>query len=346
MKYRTKIPRGSAVLISSLLILGSLMPIQSRAGVLSDFVSSIMRAAEKEVDATSVGSSLQTMPLQKPAMNADPMAGRGGGDIKIVDDTALMPDEGPSGTPADYEKARSQTISVYVVRPGDTLSGIAELFDVSPNTILWANDLPRSAKLQVGQMLTILPVTGVTYTVKKGDTLASLAKRFGGDAIEIASYNGIDGGVLAVGTQVIIPDGEIAAPAPSTPKKTGSAASSGTTVQIGYYGAPLARYTRTQSVHGYNGVDLAAPVGTPLLASAEGEVIIAKQSGWNGGYGGYVVIQHNNGSQTLYSHASRVDVSVGQHVNRGEVIGAVGATGKATGPHVHFEIRNGIRNPF
>ena len=77
-----------------------------------------------------------------------------------------------------------------------------------------------------------------------------------------------------------------------------------------------------------------------------GVVIVSRTSGWNGGYGNYVVIQHGNGSQTLYSHASSVIVSVGQHVEQGQVVGYVGRTGKATGPHVHFEIRNGIRNPF
>jgi murein DD-endopeptidase MepM/ murein hydrolase activator NlpD len=87
-------------------------------------------------------------------------------------------------------------------------------------------------------------------------------------------------------------------------------------------------------------------VGTPLVASASGEVIIAKQGGWNGGYGSYVVISHPNGSQTLYGHMSNVYVYDGQEVVQGQVIGTLGKSGKATGPHVHFEIRNGIRNPF
>jgi murein DD-endopeptidase MepM/ murein hydrolase activator NlpD len=114
----------------------------------------------------------------------------------------------------------------------------------------------------------------------------------------------------------------------------------------GYYMAPLAHYIETQGIHGYNGVDLAAPVGTPIMASAAGEVIVAKASGYNGGYGGYVVIQHSNGSQTLYAHQSRVGVSVGESVSQGEVIGYVGSTGRSTGAHLHFEIRNGVRNPF
>ena len=82
------------------------------------------------------------------------------------------------------------------------------------------------------------------------------------------------------------------------------------------------------------------------MASANGDVIVAKSGGWNGGYGSYVVIQHDNGSQTLYAHMSEVDVYDGQQVVQGQVIGLLGSTGKSTGPHVHFEIRNGIKNPF
>ncbi len=346
MKYKSlRSARAGAISISLLLILGTLMPAESRASVLGGFVTAILGTPEKQHN-TAGGGNLQIMPLPKPAMNANPMAGKGGGDIKIVDDNALMPEEGPSGTIADIEKPKNSAISTYIVREGDTLSEIAELFGVSTDTVLWANDLTRTSKIQIGQKLVILPVTSVRHTVKKGDTLASIAKRYHGDAVEIANYNGIVDEELVVGTEITIPDGEM--PIPVSTKSSGSTgtASKGTATQIGYYMRPIAGGTRTQGIHGYNGVDIAAPVGTSILASAEGDVIVAKDGGWNGGYGSYVVIQHTNGSQTLYSHASRVLVSVGQRVTRGQIIGAVGATGKVTGPHVHFEIRNGIRNPF
>ncbi|OGG56520.1 hypothetical protein A3D71_03360 [Candidatus Kaiserbacteria bacterium RIFCSPHIGHO2_02_FULL_55_20] len=336
------------------------MPASARASMLGDFVAVIMRAPEKQNEVSYGGGNLQTMALPKPAMNVDPTAGKGGGDITIVDDSALMPSEGPSGTIADIEKPKNPMISVYVVREGDTLSGIAKLFSVSPNTILWANDLTRASTLRVGQMLTILPVTSVRYTVKKGDTLASIAKRYSADPIEIGTYNGIDDASLASGTEILIPNGEIAPPAPVSSGASGLPgkptpggilyatlkSQAGTTAQVSYYIVPLARYVKTQGIHGYNGVDLAAPTGTPIVAAAEGDVLIAKGSGWNAGYGNYVVIQHGNGSQTLYAHQSKVAVVPGQHVQQGQVIGYVGSTGKSTGPHVHFEIRNGIRNPF
>lgn len=326
-----------------------MMPASAEASVIGDFFAALSGVAKAE-SAAPHGGNLQTLQLLKPAQNIDPVAAKGGGDIVIVDESALLPEEGPSGTIADIERPKNSIISVYVVRSGDTLSGIAKMFGVSPNTILWANDLPRASTLKVGQTLTILPVTGIRYTVKKGDTLSSIAKKYGADVDEVASFNGIDG-PLAAGAEIIIPDGEVPAAAPASAKAGASspakvAVSVGTLTQVGYYLRPMVGGTRTQGVHGYNGVDLAAPTGTAILASAEGDVIVAREGGWNGGYGSYVVIQHDNGSQTLYAHASSVIVSVGQHVQQGQVLGYVGRTGKATGPHLHFEIRNGIRNPF
>lgn len=341
--------RTAVSLISLLLVMGTLIPAVARASVLSAILNSLRISTASADTIPTSADNVQTMSILKPAMNIDPTPARGGGDILIVDDSALMPEEGPAGTIADIEKPKSGTISTYIVRPGDTLSEIAELFDVTPSTILWANDLPRAASLKVGQKLTILPVTGLKYTVKKGDTLASISKKYGADLGEVGSYNGIDDSTLAVGTEIIIPDGEIAVQAPTPAKRTTAVTAKvqvRTAATIGYYMAPVSGYIKTQGIHGYNGVDLAAPVGTPIMASAEGDVIVAKSSGYNGGYGGYVVIQHDNGSQTLYAHQSRVAASVGQHVVQGQVIGYVGSTGKSTGAHLHFEIRNGGKNPF
>ena len=345
MTYKQFRPAITAVsLISLLLLVGSVMPVSARAGLLGDILASISGSDEGQLLSVS-GGNLQTMALLKPAMNITPAPARGGGDITIVDDSALVPEEGPAGTIADIEKPKNATISLYIVREGDTLSEIAQMFDVSINTIRWANGLSRASALRIGQTLTILPVTGVKYSVKRGDTLASIAKELHGDADEIAQYNGLEeGSALAVGTELIIPDGEIAvAVAAAAPRP-----SSGGTVQtyVGYYLRPIGGGTKTQGIHGYNGVDLAAPIGTPIMASASGEVIVVRDSGWNGGYGNYVVIRHDNGTQTLYAHNSSNIVSIGQHVVQGQVIGYIGSTGRSTGAHVHFEIRGGPQNPF
>lgn len=283
------------------------------------------------------------MSLLSPALNLDPNPAKGGGDTAIVGN-ALLADAGPLGTIADIEDVpASDQISLYVVRDGDTLTQIAHMFGVSVNTILWANDLPRSTKIQEGQTLVILPVSGVRHTVVKGDTVGSIAKHYGASASEVASFNGInETHTLVVGQVVIVPDGEIA-PAPVRAGKT-VVAGGGRSVD-GFFSAPLLRYTKTQGLHGYNGIDLGAPAGTSILAAAPGVVIVSRTSGWNGGYGNYVVIKHSNGTQTLYAHMKSVIVAQGQKVERGQVIGYVGNTGRSTGNHLHFEVR-GAKNPF
>lgn len=335
-------------LISLLLVVGALIPAVARASVLSTILASI-RINRAQADAVPVpAGNVQTMALLAPATNIDPSPARGGGDITIIDDSALLPEEGPSGTIADIEKPKNSTISRYVVRSGDTLSSIAKMFDVTPNTILWANDLKSASQLRAGQELVILPVTGIKYTVKRGDTLASIARATRSDATEISNFNGLDGVTLAVGMQIIVPDGEVSAPSPakSSGAKVTATVKYGSAATVGYYMAPLSQYIETQGIHGYNGVDLGARTGSPVMASAAGEVVVARSGGYNGGYGSYVVIQHGNGSQTLYAHLSSVSTYVGATVGQGQVIGAVGSTGKSTGPHLHFEIRNGVRNPF
>lgn len=347
-KFRAR--RIAAPLISLTLLVCALLPAFAHAGVISDIISFITgQEAEVEVKAAS---NLQTLSLPRPAMNIDPSASRGGGDIVIVDKTALMPEEGPSGTIADIQKPKSGTVSRYVVRPGDTLSGIAKMFNVTANTIMWGNNISRATELQVGQILVILPIPGIEHTVQKGDTIASIAKKYGGDADEIVAYNELQGVELTIGQQITIPNGEKPqAPAP-VKSSSGSTARAhdvgpaGTAQQIGYYMRPVNGGVRTQGIHGYNGVDLASAADTPIMASAAGDVVIAREGGWNGGYGNYVVIQHGNGSQTLYAHLSRLIVGDGQRVVQGQVIGYMGRTGKSTGVHLHFEIRNGIRNPF
>jgi murein DD-endopeptidase MepM/ murein hydrolase activator NlpD len=99
--------------------------------------------------------------------------------------------------------------------------------------------------------------------------------------------------------------------------------------------------------HIHTGLDIAAPFGTPIAAADTGVVTVANL-GWGGGYGNHVMITHGNGYQTLYGHMSTVLVSVGQPVQRGQVIGLEGSTGFSTGPHLHFEIRhNGaFQNPL
>ncbi|MEK7390916.1 MAG: peptidoglycan DD-metalloendopeptidase family protein [Patescibacteria group bacterium] len=259
----------------------------------------------------------------------------GGGDISIVDNTALE-FQAESGE----EPYQSDQISSYIVRDGDTLSQIAKMFNVSVNTIVWANDIERGI-ITPGQNLIILPVSGIKHIVKSGDTLQSITRQYSGDLKEILQFNDISADAkLAVGDEIIIPNGDS-----SPTRAVGGSIANSKLVTDGYYMRPIIGGRKTQGIHGYNGVDLAAPIGTRVVASAAGKIIVSKNFGYNGGYGKYIVISHPNGTQTLYSHLNETAVAVGTSVAQGQLIGYLGNTGRSTGPHVHFEIR-GAKNSF
>ena len=226
---------------------------------------------------------------------------------------------------------------------GDTLSQIAQMFDVSQNTILWANDIPRANLIKPGMVLNILPISGVRHTVKKGDTIASIVKKYKGDADEIIAYNQIEK-ELTVGSVIVVPNGIVPEVAVAKSNKGGVSGVTGGGASSGLI-HPLPNGRKTQGIHGYNGIDIAAPVGTQVRVAAAGTVIISASSGYNGGYGQYVVVKHANGTQTLYAHLSSNTVRVGDTVSQGQKVGGVGNTGRSTGPHLHFEVRGG-KNPF
>jgi murein DD-endopeptidase MepM/ murein hydrolase activator NlpD len=307
-----------------------LVAAKSQAGV-------VLRMPEAKMTLNS-----QTMSLLESHININPMS-IGGPVVAIVDGIALASAGEESGAFVDLGHSGTGQISTYTVRSGDTLSSIAEMFGVTANTILWANDL-KTRTLRVGQELVILPISGVRHIVKSGDTVASIAKKYSASQADILSYNGLSvDAKLAVGDEIIIPDGE----------KTSSSGSSSATIKVasglqeyaGYYLRPIVGGKKSQGLHGHNAVDLASPIGTPIMAAADGTVTVSLTGGYNGGYGTYVVVSHPNGTQTVYGHMSANYVRVGQSVKQGEMVGRIGMTGNTSGPHVHFEIR-GAKNPF
>lgn len=330
--------------------------------------------AQADTDESAIDSVGNSQTVGVLDLSMAPLNNNGAGTyIRIVENT-LVVESGPSRDHAAATLEEGETgsvINTYVVEPGDTISGIAERFAVSQDTIIWANDL-RGSTIQIGQELVILPISGVLHTVTKGDTISGLAKKYSADAYDIESYNGLENNaILEIGSQVTIPYGSIPKPKVTVARTTrsggGSSSYSGAwtntrTVWVNgvkttalrntngpnydsYYTKPILGYPRSRGLHGNNSVDWAAPSGTPVQAAAGGTVNIAKYGGWNGGYGKYVVINHSNGTQTLYAHMSRVAVLPGQTVSNGQTIGYVGTTGNSTGNHLHFEVR-GAQNPW
>lgn len=313
---------------------------------------------EANVSSSSILKEKDTKDSKKDSIDANQ-------NINIISENSLLPATGPLGVSEggpDVNSSSDQTISVYVVRKGDSVSQIADIFGISVNTILWANDMKKGDKLKEGDVLFILPVSGVEHTVAKGQTLQSIAKLYKADVNDIILYNDItQDAKLAVGDKLLIPDGEMFDEGGDKP-----AANLGTVqtkdknyyalnpIQniLGYFINPLPTGHKTQGLHGpgHRGIDIGAPTGTNLYASAPGIVTIVKtgctvgKPRCGGGYGNMVIIEHPNGTKTLYAHMSKVITHTGASVARGEVVGLVGSTGRSTGPHVHFEVFN-ARNP-
>jgi len=333
-----------------------LSPETVHAGLFSIFGGLNDQASAKVAEAVVVPNS-QNMALLKAAVNLDPNPNKPLALVPRASGNALLADIGPSGSISDIEESTQNTeISIYIVRSGDTLSQIASMFDVTVNTIVWANDLTKSDVLIEGQTLIILPIIGIRYTVKKGDTIKGIVLKYKADFDEVLQYNDLEvNSVISVGDIIIIPDAEPSVPTAITSARTStntkkgfvrdSVHDAGGPSYPGYYMRPIKGGVKTQGLHGYNSVDLADTHGTPIYASAEGVVIASVTGGWHGGYGNYIIISHPNGTQTLYAHLSKNLVGRGQSVKQGQMIANIGMTGRTTGPHVHFEIR-GAKNPF
>ena len=327
-----------------------LAPRPSRAGFFS-VLARIFGAGPVEVDElpSVLLSSAPTAAASAVGAENRPPVGAGGeeddgGGLNVIQDNALVAPLNPVGTLANEVSLAGQ-IFLYTVRTGDTLAGIAKSFDVSVNTILWANGIADRHALKVGDQLVILPVSGVKHEVKKGETVAAVARRYRASIDDVLQFNGLaPDEPLAAGSILVVPQGELvgAAPITSTLRPRTSVA---LPLYEGYYLRPIAAGRRSRGLHGYNGVDLADTCGLPVFAAADGQVLVSRATGWNGGYGRYVVISHPNHTQTLYGHLKELLVRPGQVVRQGEAIGAIGSSGNSTGCHVHVEVR-GARNPF
>ncbi len=269
----------------------------------------------------------------------------GTGNIVFANGNSLLAESSPYFADVQVLGARGierrENIIAYRVKKGDTLSSIADDFNISTDTIKWANSI-KQREVREGDELLILPVTGVLYYVRRGDTPGQIAERHKADLKDIMSFNNIKSETeIRPGDQIIIPNG-IKPPEPAPPQRISPGRS--------YAGfVPVTRGTVTQTVHApghANAVDIANACGTPIYATAAGTV---ERTGYDGMAGYFIVINHGS-VRALYAHLGRggVYVSPGQRVSAGQQIGLMGNTGYtlgATGCHLHFEAIGG-RNPF
>jgi len=250
-------------------------------------------------------------------------------------------------------KTRTRVIE-HIVQDGESVGSISKKYGLQTATILSVNDLSSRSIIRPGQKLKIMPTDGVLYTVKRGDTLVGIASKYKSDAEKIMEFNDMrESAQLSIGQDLILPGGKMPAPvAPAASRVTSNlrqvftpAEDSGDTRLL--WPTSARRVTQYYNYR-HRGADIAGPVGTPIYAADDGTVSF---SGWNsGGYGYMIIVDHGNGMYTRYAHASRLLVSKGDTVKRGDVIMLMGSTGRSTGPHIHFEVMTGSTsnrvNPF
>lgn len=291
--------------------------------------------SEQNASVFNAGESLQraAVPFTVPNAQPEPMA-----------TTA-------EGAPAGG--APQGVIQKYIVQSGDTVLGIAERFDLRPETIQWANSTLEINPdlIRPGDELNILPVNGVLHTIRAGDTLSTIADRYSVAIDDIIGYsgNGLDGvaSSLIVGQELIIPDGTKPQAQAQAVAYTAGQTPSNAQVGSGNFVWPSSGPINQRYWSGHPAIDVGGWTGSPVR-SADGGYVAVARGGWNGGYGNHVIIDHGNGFVTLYAHLNSIFVTPGESVSRGQQVGSVGNTGNSSGPHLHFEIRyQGVaRNPL
>ncbi|MCG0277036.1 MAG: M23 family metallopeptidase [Thermanaeromonas sp.] len=237
--------------------------------------------------------------------------------------------------PAQYEELASRVnplTRLYQVEEGDTIKGIARRYRLDAELLAAMNDLDLEASLTTGQFL-VLPFEGErTYEVKKGDTIWGIAQVFDLRVEEIMEANGItDPRTLQVGTLLTLPESRKPVGNYSHPVSRGGLVSFLWPV-IG----PITSFFGWRGEEFHHGLDIAVEAGTLIRSARSGTV---EFSGWrNSIYGRTVILDHGQGLKTVYAHNEANLVVPGEYVEAGQVIARVGSSGRATGPHLHFEV--------
>ena len=281
---------------------------------------------------------------------------------------------------ATKEKLEPIKTRSYVVAQGDSLWSISNSQNIELDTLVGSNVLKTSARLRPGAILRIPNQDGIFYTLKKGEAIENVSKRYGVSMNKIKQVNvDVDVASLKTGDEIFLPGAkpegliehepvkvaevkELKKSAPVSknnnsktvaktekneksvklPKGEVAVKSSGgfrwpimgrINSPFGWRQHPI---TRRRDFH--TGIDIKANRGDPIKAAGSGRIVY---SGWMGGYGKVLVIEHSNGQSTLYAHCSSLLVGKGENVSSGKLIAKVGTTGRSTGPHLHFEVRNG-----
>lgn len=218
----------------------------------------------------------------------------------------------------------------YLPVPGESLAEVAARFGLSEEALRRVN----ADGLVSGAALRVPPRAGALLRLEAASDVVALALRYGVAPSALMEANALRGPKVPAGRWIFVPDVSTDTPAGDARLAWPLAERGAITSGFG----PRAVSVVGSTFHA--GLDIAAALGTPVLAAAEGRVSTA---GWGGAYGYVVFIDHEAGLQTRYAHLNRIDVRQGERVRAGSPIGVVGLTGATTGPHLHFEVRQGER---
>lgn len=260
----------------------------------------------------------------------------GNADISPAEETFIA----ASAIPLGGSVTEREGVLIYKTEKGDTLTSIANRFGVSLNTVLWANPNLRATALSIDQEIVVLPASGVLHAAEPGETLTTVAGLYGVSRAEILAANPKTAETLAPGDELIIPGGR--------PRTRAGQESARLQDLRGYFVLPASGWNWGR-LHNYNAVDVANSCGTAVYAAAEGLVVeTGDPAGWNQGYGGFVEMEHPNGTLTRYAHTGKNLAAAGDYVKQGALIAEMGNTGNTHGPtgcHLHFEVKN-AKNPL
>lgn len=262
------------------------------------------------------------------------------------------------------EKVEPLKVKSYVVAPGDSLWSISNSQNIELDTLVGSNTFKTSAKLRPGAVLRIPNQDGIFYTLRKGEKVEDVCKRYGVNLNKLRQVNPtVDMVSIKAGEEIFLPgarpdaladgsgndDAKKAEKGAPEPKKAArkldipirnSGSGAYRWPLMGRINSPFGwrQHPITKRRDFHTGIDIKADRGTIIRGAGTGQVAY---SGWMGGYGKVLVINHANGQSTLYAHCSELLVGQGVKVKTGDNIARVGTTGRSTGPHLHFEVRSG-----
>nr|AGS51953.1 membrane protein [uncultured bacterium contig00003] len=235
--------------------------------------------------------------------------------------------------PASLSKSGVLLYDTHLVTPGENISTLAVNLGLNQDTIISVNKITNTRLLQIGKVLKIPNQDGILHSVKRDDTLDSIAQKYNTDPENIITANELFSGDIRYGTDLFIPGAKL--DWVSLQEINGDLfiwpINGIITSPYGYRRDPF-NGTRRQF---HTGLDIRGSTGTPVRAAMSGRVT---RAGFDPVMGNYVVINHHSGYRTLYGHMSVIRTRNGAYVGTGERIGDVGSTGLSTGPHLHFTV--------